>query len=77
MRLFFDKENNELNVADNIAIRCSNCRETTGFLVKKSIYKEMITHFVLNTVFHHVGMSWIIEINNNWNKISTNIIHIG
>ena len=24
-------------------------------------YKDIITSFVLNTVLHHVGMSWIIE----------------
>ena len=26
-------------------------------------YKDIITTFVLNTVLHHVGMSWIIERN--------------
>ena len=26
-------------------------------------YKDIITKFVLNTVIHHVGMSWTIETN--------------
>ena len=24
-------------------------------------YKDIVTVFVLNTLLHHVGMSWIIE----------------
>ena len=26
-------------------------------------YKDIITTFVLNTMLHHVGMSWIFETN--------------
>ena len=26
-------------------------------------YDDIITHFVLNKLLHHVGMSWIIEKN--------------
>ena len=28
-----------------------------------SIYQDIITFFVLNTMLHHVGMLWIIEKN--------------
>ena len=28
-----------------------------------SNYNEIITQFLLNTMLHHVGMSWIIETN--------------
>ena len=53
MRLWSDKESLEENVVDNIAIKCSNCRKTTGLSVKKTNHKDMITKFVLNSVLHH------------------------
>ena len=65
MRLWYDKENIEENVVDIIYIRCSNCGKTTVSYVKSSNidYKDIITKFVFNTVLHHVGMSCIIETN--------------
>ena len=65
MRMWYDKENIEENVVDIIYIRCSNCGKTTVSYVKSSNidYKDIITKFVLNTVLHHVGMSCIIETN--------------
>ena len=44
---------------------CSNCGKET-FLYMNNMntnYKDIITKFVLNTMLHHVGMSWIIETN--------------
>ena len=62
MRLWYDKENCEENVVVNIAIRCRNCgKNGLSMKNKNTNYKDMITKFVLNTVLHHVGMSWIIE----------------
>ena len=29
----------------------------------KTNYKDIITSFVLNTLLHHVGMSWVVESN--------------
>ena len=43
-----------------IAIRFINCKKETGLYLINSIFEEMITKFVLNAIFHHVGMSWII-----------------
>ena len=65
IRLWYDKENIEGNVMDNIAIRCSCCGKITGISVKNTNtnYKYMIIKFVLNIVKQHVGMSWIIETN--------------
>ena len=46
-----------------IAIKFNNCDRSTGLLLKVKTVKEMITKFVLNTVLHHVGLSWIISSN--------------
>ena len=46
-----------------IAIKCSNFHINTGLYLKREKVKETITQFVLNTVFHHVGLSWIISSN--------------
>ena len=63
MRLWYDKENLEKNVVENVSIMCRNCGKKTGLYLRNTNtnYKDMITKFVLNTVLHHVGMSWIIE----------------
>ena len=63
MRFCYDKENVEVNVVENIAIRCNNCGKETGLSMKNvnNNYKEIITNFLLNTMLYHVGMSQIIE----------------
>ena len=63
MCLWYDNENLEENMLDNIVIRCSNCGKTTGLSVKNANYKDMVTKLVLNTVLYHVGFLWIIESN--------------
>ena len=57
-------------------IRFINCKKETGLYLVTSTFEEIISKFVLNSIFYHVGMSWIIcsdkdEINYpNWlNKI--------
>ena len=45
---------------EDIAIRCINSKKETGLYLRTSTLEEMITKFVLNTILHHVGMSWII-----------------
>ena len=42
---------------------CSNCENLTMIDMNNmnTIYQDIITLFVLNTMFHHVGMLWIIE----------------
>ena len=37
--------------------------EKTGLSIKNmnTNYKDIITSFLLNTLLHHVGISWIIE----------------
>ena len=37
MRLWYEKENLEENVVNNISIRCINCGKTTGLYVKQCI----------------------------------------
>ena len=51
---------------------CSNCGKETGLSMKgmNTNYKYLIIVFVLNTVLHHVGMSWIAK-QNIWNVICT------
>ena len=50
----------DIDKVEAIAIRCINCRKETGLYLITSIFEEMITKFVLNAIFHHVGMLWII-----------------
>ena len=46
---------------ESIFINGSNCDRSTGLLLKVKIIKEMSTKFVLNTRFHHAGLSWIVS----------------
>ena len=52
------------NDLDIVSLKCINCQKETclnaetGF---KEFYDEVITQFVLNAMFHRVGMSWIIS----------------
>ena len=39
-------------------------------------HKYIVTVFVLNTLLHNVGMSWIIETQKHLNMIWTKIIQI-
>ena len=52
---------------EKVAIRCSNCGKETiiDVDVLDTTYQEIITTFVLNTMLHHVGILWIIEIMSN------------
>ena len=43
-----------------IYIRCINCKKEIGLFLRTSTIEEIITKFVLDAIFHHVGMSWII-----------------
>ena len=52
LRLFYDKDEVEI-----IAIRCINCKKEIGLYLINSTFEEMITKFVLNAIFHNVGMS--------------------
>ena len=63
VHLWYDNENLEENVVDNIGIRCSNCGKKTGLSVKNKKCKDILTRFLLITVLHHVSLSWIIETN--------------
>ena len=74
----YNKGHDDQNKVEYISIRCSNCVKETGVSVDNmnTKYKDIITSFVLNTVLHHVGMSWIIKQTNIHNVIWTNIIHI-
>ena len=41
-----------------IAIRCINCNKETGLYFRN--IEGIIIRYVLNSILHHVGMSWII-----------------
>ena len=52
-------------ILDIVSLKWINCKIETG-LDSKSIpwiFDEVITKFLLNALFHHVGMSWIISSN--------------
>ena len=61
---------------EKVAIRCSNCgKETMIYMdISNTNYQGIITTFVLNTVFHHVSMIWIIE-NHEYLKYDMNILN--
>ena len=44
-----------------IFIKRSNCDRSTGLLLKVKTVKETSSKFVLNTKWHHVGLSWMIS----------------
>ena len=49
---------------DSVSLKCINCKRETGLKTKSSFeefYNKIITLFVMNSMLHHVGMSWIIS----------------
>ena len=51
---------------DNLCLKCINCKKETGLNSETNftwVYDEVITKYVLNSMLHHVGMSWIISSN--------------
>ena len=49
---------------DSVYLKCNNCKRETGLKTKSSFeefYDKIITPFVMNSMLHHVGMSWIIS----------------
>ena len=48
----------EKKTAEKIAIRCINCGKETMIDMDNmnTIYQDIITLFVFNTMLHHVGM---------------------
>ena len=53
-------------ILDIISLNCTNCKRETGLDSEKNfswLIDEVITKFVLNSILHHVGMSWITSSN--------------
>ena len=51
---------------DVLSIKCINGKIETGLNPETNftwVYDEIVTKFVLDAMFHHVGMSWIIRSN--------------
>ena len=61
MRFLYYEHNEEDHVVEAIAIKCRNCHRNAGLFLKDKTVEEIITHFVLNSVLHYVGLSWIIS----------------
>ena len=79
MRFYYDKEHDDQNNVENIAIRCSNCEKETSLFMRNmdTNYKYITTSFMLNTVLHHVDIYGKYKQTNIWNIIWTRIIQIG
>ena len=62
---WYNKGHYDQNKLEHIAIRCSDCGRETGLSMDNmnTKYKDIIASFVLNTLLHRVGTSWIIETN--------------
>ena len=52
----------DVNV-DEVSLMCINCKKSTGLIPKsgKEFYDKTITTFVIISMLHHVGMSWMIS----------------
>ena len=52
----------DVNV-DEVSLMCINCKISTDLKPKsgKEFYDKIITPFVMNSMLHHVGMSWMIS----------------
>ena len=50
---------------ETVAIRCRNCGKSTVISMNNmnTNYNDTINKFVLNEMLHHIGMSWILETN--------------
>ena len=46
----------DIEKLDVIAIKCIHFKKETGLYLQNSTFEEMITKFVLNAIFHHVGL---------------------
>ena len=57
------KTNKEENVVEAIAIKCNKFLRSTGLYLKDKTLQEMITKFVLNTIFKNMALSWIFYSN--------------
>ena len=63
MSFWYDKKPDDQNNVETIDIGCINCGKETGLYMDNMNTKSkyIVTVFLLNTLLHHVGMSWIIE----------------
>ena len=65
---------------DTVSLKCINCKIETGLNPENSftwVYDKIVTQFVLNSMLHHVGLSWIISSNKEMNyEINTERNHI-
>ena len=55
---------------DVVSIKCNNCKRETDLNSRTSFYwlfDELIIKFLLNSILHNVGMSWIIISNQEIN----------
>ena len=65
---------------DTVSLKCINCKRETGLdpeTIFTWVYDEIITKFVLNTMLHNVGMSWMISSNQEMEyEMNTKINHL-
>ena len=65
LHFWYDTEKVDKKMVETVAIRCNYCVKETGLSMKNMNrnYNDIITKFVFNTILHNVGVSWIIESN--------------
>ena len=51
----------DIDKVESVDIMCINCKKETVLYLGTSLLELMITEFVLNSILHNVGMSWIIN----------------
>ena len=64
-------------ILDVVSLKCINSKRETGLdsKINSWIFDEVITKCLLNAIWHHVGISWIISSNKYMNYEMDNNNH--
>ena len=58
---------NDRDEPDAIGIQCNNFKKENCYTIQNITVNKFITPFVVNIVFRHIVLSWIVERNDNLN----------
>ena len=62
-RIWYDESIGNEDIPEAVGIMRINCGKSIGCSLDNQIIEHFMTPFVTNTVFQHVGLSWIIKSN--------------
>ena len=67
IRIWYDEIIGHEDVSEAFGIMCIDCGKNIGCSLDNQMIENFITNFLTNIVFQHVGLFWIIELNQNTN----------